>query len=81
MFFAEPRVVFPTGQCSFSPSVLFLTVILRFCCRAAMDWPRAALLLTVSLYDLIRLRERIACWQFLLLPLLTSLSNSGRTTG
>jgi hypothetical protein len=81
MFFAEPRVVFPTGQWSFSPSVVFHTVILRFCCRAAMDWPRAPLLVTVSLYDLIRLRERIACWQFLLLPLFTSLSNSGRTTG
>jgi hypothetical protein len=35
-------------------SAFFLAVILRFCCRAAMDWPRAALLLTMSLYYLIR---------------------------
>jgi hypothetical protein len=61
------------------PSVVFPTVILRFCCRAAMDWPRVALLLTMSLYNLkIRRRERTARWQFFWLPRLASLSNSGR---
>ena len=46
----ESRVVFPTGQRSFPLPAFFRAVILRFCCRAAMDWPRAALLLTMSLY-------------------------------
>ena len=44
-----PRIVFPNCQRSFSPSVVFPTVIPHFCCRAVMDWPRAALLLTMSL--------------------------------
>ena len=39
-----PRIVFPTGQRSFSPSAVFPAVILRFCCRAAVDRPRAPLL-------------------------------------
>ena len=45
-----------------------------------MNWPRAPLLVTMSLYNLrIRLRERTARWQFCFLPRLTNLSNSGRT--
>jgi len=32
-------------------SSVFPAVILRFCCRAAVDWPRAPLLVTMSLYD------------------------------
>jgi hypothetical protein len=47
----EPhRRVFPRGQRSFSPSAFFQAVTLRFCCRAAKSWPRAPLLVTVSLY-------------------------------
>jgi hypothetical protein len=44
-----PRPVFPWRQPSFRPSVVFPTVISRFCCRAAGDRPRVALLLTMSL--------------------------------
>ena len=43
------RPVFPGCQPSFRPSVVFPTVIPRFCCRAAVDRPRAAFLLTMSL--------------------------------
>src|SRR3546814_1099542 len=50
-----PRIVFPNRQRSFSPSVVFPTVIPHFCCRAVMDWPRAALLLTMTL---VRSEER-----------------------
>ena len=46
-----PRIVFPNCQRSFSPSVVFPTVIPHFCCRAVMDWPRAALLLTMTLHS------------------------------
>ena len=46
-----PRLVFPTGQRSFPPPACFQAVILRFCCRAAVDRPRAALRLTMSLYS------------------------------
>ena len=42
-----PRSVFPVSQRSFSPSAVFAAVIPHFCCRAVMDWPRAALLLTM----------------------------------
>jgi hypothetical protein len=45
-----------------------------------MNWPRAPLLVTMSLYNLkIRRRERTARWQFCFLPRLTNLSNSGCT--
>ena len=45
-----------------------------------MNWPRAPLLVTMSLYRLeIKLRERTARWQFCFLPRLTNLSNSGCT--
>src|SRR5262245_7855130 len=44
------RLVFPWSQPSFRPSVVFPTVILRFCCRAAGDRPRAALLPTMTLH-------------------------------
>ena len=56
------RLVFPWSQPSFRPSVVFPTVILRFCCRAAADRPRVALLLTMTLHlPEIRRRERTAC--------------------
>jgi hypothetical protein len=42
-----PRSVFPVSQRSFSPSAVFPAVIPHFCCRAVMDWPRAAFLLTM----------------------------------
>jgi hypothetical protein len=48
---SDQRPDFPGGQRSFSPSVVFPTVISRFCCRAAGDRPRAALLLTMSLHS------------------------------
>jgi hypothetical protein len=48
------RLVFPKCQRSFSPSAFFLAVIPHFCCRAVMDWPRAALLLTMTLHYEIR---------------------------
>ena len=57
----HPRPVFAGCQPSFRPSVVFPTVILRFCCRAAADRPRAALLLTMTLHlPEIRRRERTA---------------------
>jgi hypothetical protein len=43
------RSVFPECQPSFRLSAFFLAVILRFWCRAAVDRPRAAFLLTMSL--------------------------------
>ena len=46
-----PRIVFPNRQRSFSPSAVFPAVIPHFCCRAVMDWPRAALLLTMTLHS------------------------------
>jgi hypothetical protein len=53
------------SQRSFSPSVVFPTVILRFWCRAAMDRPRAALLLTMTVHSPeIRRRQRTAHRQF-----------------
>ena len=69
----------PGCQWSFPPPAFFLAVILRFCCRAAQDRPRAALLLTMTLHSPeIRRRERTARRQFFGLPRFTSLSNSGR---
>src|SRR5215216_3761965 len=47
-----PRSVFPERQRSFPPPVVFPTAISRFCCRAAGDRPRVALLLTMSLRHL-----------------------------
>ena len=47
-----PRIVFPNRQQTFLRPAVFLAVILRFCCRAAMDWPRATFLLTMSLHYL-----------------------------
>ena len=77
-----PRIVFPIGQRSFPPPACFQAVILRFCCRAAVDRPRAALRLTMTVYlPGIRRRQRTAGWQLLLVPRLASLSNSGRTLG
>ena len=76
------RLVFPGSHRSFPTSSVFADVIPRFCCRAAVDRPRAAFLLTMSLHYLrIRRRERTAGWQFFLVPRLASLSNSGRTLG
>ena len=48
------RRVFARGQPSFRPSMVFPIVISRFCCRAAMEWPRATLLLTMTLCYLTR---------------------------
>lgn len=44
----DHRHIFPCGQRSFSPSVVFPTVIGYFWCRAVADWPRAASLLTMT---------------------------------
>ena len=78
----KPRHVFACGQRTFSRSAFFLAVIPRFCCRAAVDRPRAPFLVTMSLYNLrIRRQERTAGWQFCFLPRLTILSKSGRTLG
>ena len=56
-----PRIVFPNGQRSFPPSVVFPTVIPHFCCRAVMDWPRAALLLTMTLVSPEDQAARVNC--------------------
>ena len=45
----KSRNDFPFGHRSFSTSAFFLAVIPRFCCRAAVNWPRATLRLTVAL--------------------------------
>ena len=75
-----PRSVFAECQQTFLQSAVFLAVIPRFCCRAAVDRPRAPFLVTMYLYYLkIRRRRRTARWQFCFLPRLASLSNSGRT--
>ena len=57
----RPRHVFPCGQRSFSPSVVFPTAILRFCCRAAVNRPRAPLLVTMSLRHLTDQAARANC--------------------
>ena len=44
-----PRIVFPNRHQSFLTSAFFLAVIPRFCCRAAVDRPRAPFLVTMSL--------------------------------
>ena len=75
-----PRSVFAECQQTFLRSAIFLAAIPRFCCRAAVDRPRAPFLVTMYLYYLkIRRRRRTARWQFCFLPRLASLSNSGRT--
>ena len=56
-----PRIVFPNCQRSFSPSVVFPTVIPHFCCRAVMDWPRAASLLTMSVVSPEDQAARVNC--------------------
>jgi len=66
----KSRNDFPFGHRSFSTSAFFLAVIPRFCCRAAVNWPRATLRLTVALCHLIRRRERTACWQLFFCPVL-----------
>jgi hypothetical protein len=43
------RSDFPEGQRSFPPSAVFPAVIPRFWCRAAVEWPRATFLLTMTL--------------------------------
>ena len=57
-----PRIVFPIGQRSFPPPACFQAVILRFCCRAAVDRPRAALRLTMSVYSPEDQAARANCW-------------------
>ena len=49
-----PRSVFAECQQTFLRSAFFLAVIPRFCCRAAVDRPRAPFLVTMSLHYLIR---------------------------
>ena len=44
-----PRSVFAECQQTFLQSAVFLAVIPRFCCRAAVDRPRAPFLVTMSL--------------------------------
>ena len=44
-----PRIVFPIGHQSLLTSAVFPAAIPRFCCRAAVDRPRAPLLVTMSL--------------------------------
>ena len=46
------RRIFLRCQWSFPPSAFFQAVTPCFCCRAAMRWPRAPLLVTVSLFGL-----------------------------
>ena len=46
------RRIFLRCQWSFPPSAFFQAVTLCFCCRAAVRWPRAPLLVTVSLFGL-----------------------------
>ena len=50
------RRVFPRCQRSFSPSAVFPAVNHRFCCRAAMVWPRVPLL--VAIFRRCHLRTR-----------------------
>src|SRR6266540_5357293 len=57
-----PRIVFPNRQRSFPPPACFQAAILRFCCRAAVDRPRAALRLTMSLYSPEYQAARANCW-------------------
>ena len=61
----------------------FPAVILRFCCRAAADRPRAALRLTISLMSPGDQAARAnSCFSAVVfVPRLASLSNSGRTLG
>ena len=56
-----PRSVFPGCQPSFRPSVVFPTVIACFCCRAAGDRPRVALLLTMTLHSPEDQAARVNC--------------------
>ena len=44
-----PRIVFPIRHRSFPTPAVFAAVIPRFCCRAAVNRPRAPLLVTMSL--------------------------------
>jgi len=46
------RRIFLRCQWSFPPSAFFQAVTPCFCCRAAVSWPRAPLLVTVSLFGL-----------------------------
>ena len=64
----KSRYVFPDGHRSFPTSTVFPVVIPRFCCRAAVNWPRATLRLTIALLPLFRRRERTACWQLFFCP-------------
>jgi hypothetical protein len=57
-----PRHVFPCGQRSFSPSAVFPAAIPRFCCRAAVNRPRAPFLVTMSLRHLTNQAARANCW-------------------
>ena len=55
------RRIFLRCQRSFPSSAFFQAVTLRFCCRAAESWPRAPLLVTISLYRLSDQAARVNC--------------------
>jgi hypothetical protein len=56
-----PRSVFAECQQTFLQSAVFLAVIPRFCCRAAVDRPRAPFLVTMSLRYLTNQAARANC--------------------
>ena len=56
-----PRIVFPNRHRSFPTSAVFSAVIPRFCCRAAVDRPRAPFLVTMSLHNLMNQAARANC--------------------
>ena len=56
-----PRSVFAECQQTFLQSAVFLAVIPRFCCRAAVDRPRAPFLVTMSLHYLTNQAARANC--------------------
>ena len=57
----DPRSVFAECQQTFLRSAVFLAVIPRFCCRAAVDRPRAPFLVTMSLHYLTNQAARANC--------------------
>ena len=56
-----PRLVFPSSHRSFPTPAVFSAVILRFCCRAAVNRPRAPFLVTMSLHNLMNQAARANC--------------------
>src|SRR5690606_11360608 len=54
----DRRRVFPRCQWSFPPSAVFPAVNHRFCCQAAVIWPRVPLLVAIALVHLGWIRRR-----------------------